>query len=133
MKKALITFIGIAAVGGSSYLLLNQDDQMIENQPAVNANEISLIPESVEEEESTEFRVNTAFESKIDSAPVEVIEVDEAALEAGQIELSLLVEEYNENLGNLERRGEIEKQFTQKSEEYRKQVLAKVKQLNQNN
>jgi len=61
--------------------------------------------------------------------PVEVVVVDEQKLQAGHDELKTLIEEYNQHLGDREKRAEIEQRAATAAESYKLEVLAKVKSL----
>ena len=63
------------------------------------------------------------------SKSAEIVDVDEEELQAGRDELLSLIEEYNQNLHDREKRAEIEQRVASISEGYKKQVLAKVKSL----
>jgi hypothetical protein len=95
---------------------------------------------------ATDSRQNSVVTAKVDSFPetsvsrskpkeTKIWVVDEKKLQAGNKELTEIIEEFDSNLDNPEKREELKVRLSQVSEMYKQEVLAKVKSTlqNQNN
>jgi hypothetical protein len=127
MRKLALTIGILGAIG--IWVVSNQDKE----QPAtvtmepMEAVDSPLVESStsvqIDERQSSTVRVESVAE------PAEVVVVDEQKLQAGHDELKTLIDEYNQHLGDREKRAEIEQQVATVAESYKLEVLAKVKSL----
>jgi hypothetical protein len=129
MKAITVIFLGFVMVGVFFILHLDKKESM-------------SLPDPI----ATDSRQNSVVTAKVDSFPetsvsrskpreTKIWVVDEKKLQAGNKELTEIIEEFDSNLDNPEKREELKVRLSQVAEMYKQEVLAKVKSTlqNQNN
>ena len=124
MKTIAVIILGFTLVG----VLLH-----LNNQEQVSVPD----PDSIEfKQEAVEIRRNDSFQetslSKNTPEKTRAWVVDEKKLKAEKKKLADLIEEFDRNLDNPEKREELKVRLSQISEIYKQEVLAKVKSTIQN-
>lgn len=129
MKTISVIFLGFALIGVFLLVHLNKQEQISVPDP-VN---IEVEQKTVETEGNDSFQ--EASPSRNIPEKTKVWVVDEKKLQAEQEKLTELIEEFDRNLDNPEKREELKVRLSQMSEAYKQEVLAKVKSTiqNQNN
>lgn len=126
MRKTLITLSGLAVVLACSLYISSLYDESSET--AVISPIVEPTIENIIVEQPEDSVAMIAIEKPAEKQ-AEPIVVNEQEMAARLEELNLLIDQYNQNLGNLEKRAEIQQQASIAAESYKREVLAKVKSL----
>lgn len=127
MRIKVIALFSVVLIGGLVFWV-----GKTEKNPAV---ERSPIPENASSVPVDDIIINDAV---VDVVPTpwpeperaQLKTVDENIIKDGESKLSVLVNEYNQNLDNPDRRQELEKKLLLTSKSYKQEVLAKIKKAN---
>lgn len=135
MKK--IAFLCFVIIGSATLLIVNKKDKVIESQGLViPANSTVITTTKIEDVSDITIKSSVVISvptiTEIIEKPESNIVVNEEAVREGEEKLAILIEEYDQNLFDQEKRKEIEVQASKISESYKKEVLAKVKSIVQN-
>ena len=126
--RNLMIILGISLAFGGVYFAY-PDSEPSENQQAKSirstANPVAK-QDTVDPADEQSLKLDA---TRAMAEALEQREVDEASLQAHQLELENLIEEYDQHLHDPEKRAEIERRVDAIAETYKQEVLAKVKSL----
>lgn len=121
MKTISVIFLGFALIGVLLLVHINKQEQI-------------SVPDSVSiefEQKAVDIEANDSFQEASQSRKTpektKIWVVDEKKLQAEKKKITELIEEFDRNLDNLEKREELKVRLSQISEIYKQEVLAKVK------
>ena len=124
-KNILVSITTVCALIGVYSWIHSLEEQPIAPPPVT----VEAGPQSVTIEASsageTSLRELT-YSRKTENNP-KVLVIDESKLEAGDRQLAEIIADFDNNLDNPEKRRELESRLSEVSDEYKQQVLAKVK------
>ena len=141
-KASRIFAISLLAIGGiiaaviSVQLPVNETDQQVNGKPEVSTRglepkiQIAALtkpPTVLWEQQKT---ANLSSEAQPATPGLNVTSYDEQVIEQSEQQIQTLIEEYNNHLSDRKTREEIENQVAQIAQDYKQEVLLKVKQLN---